>query len=87
MTRTRRIFTERELAFGSGPEFLDNSISSRYNRNMGKHLKTFIREELIDLALQLQVRVAELEARLVLQKSSCEVPAIQPVAVEAQRCG
>ncbi len=37
-----------------------------YNSNMmGEHLEILTREELIDLVLQLQGRVAELEARLV----------------------
>ena len=45
---------------------VDNFISLLHSTNMTTgHLETVTREELIDLVLQLQDRVAELEARLV----------------------
>ena len=37
----------------------------RHGNMTREHLETFTREELIDLVLQLQARLAELEARLV----------------------
>ena len=58
---------------------VDNFISLLHSTNMTTgHLETVTREELIDLVLQLQDRVAELEARLVSKVCSPPPPQKPP---------